>query len=1564
MADYKGLTIRIGGDTSKLTSAIEASRSAASSLERELRRVKTIMRVDPSSMSGLTTGVKLASDRMSSLQSKVTLLKSAYDELGKEIVNVNGKSTSVKELSETTDNVAQKAAAAKSEFNELTAQLARTYQKFSELGEKATGTEWNLHDAFRKDNNIDLTSQLNELERLGAITKDDVAAVNELRVRFNEVQQTMTGFKKAAQYESLAIDIDRTKAEVSSLTAELRKLDSVSKLSRTFDSSKLRQYDAAIDSVKESYTAYDRALRNNPQSYEAAIGRANALKQQIELSAEKARELSSRLKEYKAAGVDEVIAKHKNLALWVSQVGEAYDEANRKLSEAKGRLSAYEQTLERVRRYRTGDIEASALTSEELAIARDVDGLKKLVGQIKETKDEIKELDAAQKKAAADWDTAKMCSESEQLEQHIEELASEAEHARRSLDRIGNGNGSMFNASTLKSLGMTLYSTVTPAVSMFGYRAVSAADSIDSAYRDMRKTVEGTEAQFKALKDGAIKFSKTHVVSADQLLEIEAVGGELGIATENLETFATVVSNISTASNYEAEEAATMLGQLANITHMTAEEYEGFSDALVRLGNNGASTETQIGDIASRIGSMSTIVGMSIPDMLAWSSTLASTGQKTESVGTAFSKTMSLMETAVASAGGTMDTSFDTINAAVAESGDKLVIFANLMGMTADEFAEAWTTDSQAVYSELKETLGGAKDNLQKLADVAHMTADEFAEAWESDPTAALKAFVEGLNDIEASGGSADAILESLGITGTRQKQAIEGLMQTIGLLNDNLEMSGDAYNGVSDKWGKAGDAANEAAKKAEGFSGQLQILKNIGNTALAELAEGAVPWMKMLSDLAGKASEALSSMGEGTKAALVAGMALAGGAGPMLTFAATIATAKQNIKDYLDKTSVVGSVGRKFKKAIGEMSSSAGTAEITFSGMAGSVDDAGKSMDRNTGKLAKFKNIAGGLGASLLKGLAVGAIIAAGVAITAAIVSIVKEMERAKKASQNAGDIMASAIGKTTEKVKSGTREAADSYNELIDHIVESNENLKKSAKETWQNAGMAERYADTISESLKKVEDGGSLTSREMSELKNAIEGYNEVTGDSIVLTETEDGKISVLKDDVELTSDAFDRLAQSKEAAMKAEWFRDSEKEFFGNFMEAQDNALAAKKALDDALAEGNYSSLDEFKEKIEGVDFNYLSDADKDLVILMRDYERAAEKVDEMKAATDSAAAAAEFYEYVQQNLKEGKLSDFAKALYEDDAAVAALVSNNQDVLDFATRIEDLGLSAEQLSQIDLEDMASSWNGDIASILPMLMEAGVKLDEATVKALGLKKIKIGDKTFYVTDGGSIVDEEGKLQDFDEETLKDKGYKVDDKGTVRDADGKVVSLDKLKVNDKNFKVDDGGSAGKAKDSVNDLVGAIDKVSSKTATITATVIGLQALKDASSAISNIVSKSVSVKAGGTSATGSVANSPYIPRHASGYIATGPTLTNHGWVGEAGAEAVLNWGTGGAVIPLTNRRYMEPIAREIASEMDSLGGGKTVNVSVSLNYSAGADANQMATDLTRALRRKILMEG
>ena len=77
------------------------------------------------------------------------------------------------------------------------------------------------------------------------------------------------------------------------------------------------------------------------------------------------------------------------------------------------------------------------------------------------------------------------------------------------------------------------------------------------------------------------------------------------------------------------------------------------------------------------------------------------------------------------------------------------------------------------------------------------------------------------------------------------------------------------------------------------------------------------------------------------------------------------------------------------------------------------------------------------------------------------------------------------------------------------------------------------------------------------------------------------------------------------------------------------------------------------------------------------------------------------------------------------------------------------------------------------------------------------------------------------------------------------------------------------------------------------------------------------------------------------IPKHADGGILDGATLTSVGWVGEAGAEAI---------IPLTNKKYMEPFAKAVAGYLPS--GGDTYLVIDGAVVNANSAIKQQFLDL------------
>lgn len=1526
MAEYKGLTIRIGGDTSQLNSALKASTKAAAGLQSQIRQITRAMRFNPGELSNVSTRMKLTTNRAEALYAKLRLVKSGYEELGKQAVTVGGAATRVQALAKATQNVELAAKAADKRYEDVTASLAAMYREFEKLGTRSIKKALNMEGAdeevdaviakFRElgivvrdaDKDVDLIKLdlsdagrvadidelLADMRTLGALTDEQIASNRQMRETFREALGNKDAYDKAAQFEKMAVDMQRFESEAKNATATVRELNTVSKYSEDNwqqSAARIKAMDAALSECTKQARSYEAALRSDPSNLSAAVGRLKALSSGYDLAQAKAAELSRQVRAYESR-LSETLAKEKNLPRFIQETTDKWQKANDELAQAKGNLSALDQSLQRLK-----DAQAP------------VEEIQQLESQVKDARADVERLGQSARELDADFETAKECAELQRLQGELSQTTAYAKSAKKGMELTSLGGKSLLNPSTLKSAGMTMYSTLTPAITMLGWRTITAAQDMDSAYRDMRKTVEGTEEQFEALRQGAIEFSKTHVTSAEQILQIEAIGGELGIATDSLEAFAETVSNLDVATNLDTEEAASSLGKLANITHMTSDEYSRYADALVRLGNNGASTEDQIVDIATRIGSMGTIVGLTVPEILALSSSIASTGMKTEASGTAIANTLSDMEGAVA----------------------------------------------------------GGGEALDAFAQVAGMSSEEFANTWEEKPIMAVKSFVEGLNRIEKEGGSADATLEAMGITGTRQKQAIEGLMQTIGGLNDNLSMSQHAWDGQSDAWGAAGDAAREAQKKAEGFSGQLSILSNIGTDAMASLAEGATPVVSALTELAQAALDLFDGMDEGAKTTVVVGLGLAALAGPALTMVSTFMTASSNVKAFVTESSAMG-------KAIGIMKE--GFAE------------AGGGADGFRSKMGTLKEAAKSLGKSLATNLAFAAVVAGVSIAVAAISDYIRKMKEAEEAAEGAGDTIGAALGTVLDEQGRAVSDLGMSYDELVSKLAESNRKIKQSAKETYGNTALIEDYGERVKAALKAYNEG-DRSAESMAELKTAVELYNGAAGTSISISETASGKLKLMQDGAKLSAKAFDELTAAMMNAAKAEFFKESYSTKMEDYRMALDEVADAEDKVRAATEKYNEAAADTDLDWQTVAQYKYQMDA-------------ANETLEKTKARLGETTSAMNQYEEGMKLMAAAEAAGSTSAqqwVADNDALQVAIWNNYQSVTGFAEALGNLNLDYDTLSANSavVEQMGAAWDGTLASIIPGLADMGVKVDENTAKLLGLNAVKVGDKTYYVSDDGTIVKQNGKLATLNSLSVGDKTYTVDDEGTIWDGvnavgtlkndvaslpDGKVTVtaitdpatgkvtgwVAKTNATKATTKTDSNTSQADQK-----VQSSVAKANSSTGTIGVNA-NTTSFWNSANAIdgSTVGTAYINVVKRGGSAVGGYSSTPWdlssatvVPRMATGGIVTRPTLTNNGWVGEDGAEAVLNWATGGAVIPLTNRKYMEPIAKAIAMNMEGASGkSETRNVTVYLQYDASADAAQMANDLARMLDRKLAMEG
>lgn len=489
--------------------------------------------------------------------------------------------------------------------------------------------------------------------------------------------------------------------------------------------------------------------------------------------------------------------------------------------------------------------------------------------------------------STAQWD--KLQREIIETESKIEHLATvqkqttaEMNSASSTMGRMGAsikqfGDKHKEASQKIAEFGSAYTRTVSTGIVAAGALSVKAAVDIDTSLTNVRKTVDGTEQDYQRLKESAIEFSKTNAVSAAQILDIQALGAQLGFSIDELETFGEVVSGLDIATDMDADTAATEMAQFANITGMAHDQVSNYASSLVALGNSTATTESAISSMAQRVGAAGTQVGMSQADILGLSAALSSLGIEAEAGGTAISKTLTDIDTAV-------------------------------------------STNSEG---------------LQKWAEVAGMSVEEFTSAWGNDATGTFEQVIKGMSQVEENGGNLSLVLEELGINEVRQTDTLKRLAGSYGLLDSSIKTANDG-------WTKNTALSNEVANRNESLASKFEILKNrvvavaedIG-TPLANALLEALDAMQPLFDMIESGAEAFSNMSEEQQQFALKAVAAAAALGPLLSMAGNLGSAASGIGDALEKLSTkLEESGKKAafcKAAIGGVGVALGAMAVAY---------------------------------------------------------------------------------------------------------------------------------------------------------------------------------------------------------------------------------------------------------------------------------------------------------------------------------------------------------------------------------------------------------------------------------------------------------------------------------------------------------------------------------------------------------------------------------------------------------------------------------------------------------
>ena len=1544
MADaFRGLKIRLGADARPLNSAINSVKSAAQATQKQLNAMEKALKFDPTNVAALSQRVDLVGD-------KATLAARAIRDIK---TTMNNASAETRNLAAKTEGVYAAVQRARSEYRGVNTQLQKMHdsvrriimeeiqlanpaldaKKAFDLADdklKSMARSYGGTTAKAKELTAEMKKYLGLANARGLgkvfgttgqidklITKYEV-----LKGQSKALAGTLSQLKYAEGFKAAETQLIAWQSELRQASAEAARFKSELYSMQAGDpfgdqARRINLIEEGLDQATASARKMDALFKKLPGDIEAAKAKLLAEKAVHESIEDKLKAKKAILASIESAAANEARS-NRNVYKWVAQVETKLAETDT----VTRTLSAHlEDIADDMRRVASNTGKGSKEVKELASTYKQV---KSAINKCRET---TERLNAELKTANAARKYRQTAEDVRLLEAELRQATSKASALRSALDF----------SKTIRTMGYGLYSTITPAIMMAGRYAIQSARDIDSAYRDMRKTVNGTEDEFQHLLDSALKFSTTHFTTAEQMLEIESIGGQLGIAATDLEAFGETVANLDIATNIDAETVAEQLGKMGSVLNVTEDQYDNFGDALVRLGNNMPVMESDIMTLSTRFMGMGKVVGMDADEILGWAAAASATGQKAEAAGSAMQRFISKMETAVV----------------------------------------------------------GGGETLEQWASVAGMSAQEFADAFNKDASTAMKAFVDGLGRVQKEGGSVNQVLQDLKINNVRDKQLLEGLaMQAynagdgMSLLGYALKLSSDAWNGFATetKDGSieyAGDAAREAGKKAEGFSGQVQEMINTAQLLSTELAQGALPYVIALKEAFQGLATAFSAMPDSMKTFIVGMTGALALVGPLAVGFGAVGAAVDSLMEAF----------------------TAATAARTLAKAASGIGP----LEKGLAQIATVSpRAASGLETVVLMAMeAAPTFVAMIPPIAAAAAAIAFLVTDISKAAKNADNFNKSVSG-YSDAIKDslpGLESSAGGFDGLASsakHAQVNLDSLAKSQAEAREAIVERNRQAqDEIAElsAAKSVIDkylNKSLDPSEAAQFRAAVERVNEVCGTNYEVVNAAAGAIRDEKGALLETCGAIDEYINKKRIEIQ-------QQALSADYADAHAAEREAYKAMISQLA--TYNDL---LEKANNTDdpvakADYEAQAEEagayyeKLFAMHNEAQKGEEAIAKQMAATAEAAEgeAKSIETIVRAN---DKWMDSFKAIYGDDAWATSFDG-------FISALNEVGVKQDQLAEMAPEDIAK-----VVDAYSRTEDIKAALDSVGISVTGLEeKVRSGfeaagrDFDYYVEQLGgnteaiaqafnkaggasavfanvteeqiaeALTSAEGnvdsfiaKLQEFSQQNAAEAEVNVTANTDEAEADIAGVTDDVNSIPDGEINVEDGDVLASDED-VNNLGTDIEEMpDSKDINVNVYGNAENVLSNIKWYLDNIHDKEVTVT---TNRVGGDAAGGFYRLHANGgFITNGPINLGRDRygithiAGEAGREWIKRHADGTtSIVPIENRRYLKPYAREIAGMIGST--GSTNNYYITLDYKAGDDAITLARGVKRELETFMNME-
>lgn len=243
------------------------------------------------------------------------------------------------------------------------------------------------------------------------------------------------------------------------------------------------------------------------------------------------------------------------------------------------------------------------------------------------------------------------------------------------------------------------YGAVSAALIGVGAASVTAFADMESGFTKVERTSGLYGEAFAPLEADLLALSRTIPTTTDAIQDLAARGAQMGIATDEISSFADVMAKfVATSPEVDVNTVAESFGRLANLTG--TKDFEALASSIAKVGVNSAATDAQIIKTTQELARATSSTSLAADEVIGLAAAFASLGVSPEA------------------GRGIMNQFLTQLDKGLAGANDSMEKAARIMGITTERATQLFKTDTGAFFQSFASGLSAVENSTAALDEM------------------------------------------------------------------------------------------------------------------------------------------------------------------------------------------------------------------------------------------------------------------------------------------------------------------------------------------------------------------------------------------------------------------------------------------------------------------------------------------------------------------------------------------------------------------------------------------------------------------------------------------------------------------------------------------------------------------------------------------------------------------------------------------------------------------------------------------------------------------------------